>query len=311
MGKHSPSSTQQRHQFTWVSELATKQHGIVARAQLEAGGCTSGTIGRWIEHGYLHRVHSGVYAVGHAAPSRTGYMLAALLSVGEERAAIARRTALEVMGVWRVTSRPVDLVVVGRTRVRSDVNVHHSRLLPEQHIWTPSGIRSTTAARTLMDLALELDAQQLANVIHEMTYRRLYDPQDFARCIKRMHASNGAHVALAAMEMARIGSAGTKSELEQRVRALVLELGLVIPRSNVKIETSVGWFEVDMCWVDEGIYLEVDGPPHARMRTQNRDRDKRIALRHAGWKELRVGYLELDLDRDGVSERLIRELPRA
>lgn len=299
----SPSAT--------VARIATDQHGVITRGQLTAAGASRATITRWVADGRLHRLHPGVFAVGHGAPSRMGLMVAALLWRGAVPCAIARRTALEVWRVWRVTNRPIDLVVASRTRAADGLRVHHSRCLPDHHVAVREGIRVTTPARTLMDLCLELDARQVANIIHELKYRKLYEREAFAGCIHELRASNGAFVAEAALRMERIGSAGTKSELEQRVLALLLELGLEPPVSNVKVVTPIGWIELDNCWPDSMIYLEVDGPPHARARTRNRDRDRRIGLRHAGWREVRVGYLELDLDRAGVSRRLLAAIPHA
>lgn len=293
-----------------MADLATRQHGVVTRQQLRASGMSDTMIRRRIETGRLHRIHPGVYAVGHASPSRRGRLLAASFFAGPD-AAIARRTALEVWRIWRQSDRPIDIVVTTRTRRTAGVEVHHSRVLPDEHVSTDGDVRVTTPARTLMDLCLELDALQIANIIHEMKYRRIYDRGDFQRCVQRMLASHASPVALAALEMERIGSAGTKSELERRVLALLLELGLAKPMSNVPVRTEIGWTELDNCWPDAKMYLEVDGPPHARQRTKNADRDRRIGLKDAGWIELRIGFLELDLDRARVSARLLARIPRA
>lgn len=299
-----------QHLDVVIAELSTRQHGVVSRSQLHAAGI-SDTVIRWrIARSRLHRLHPGIYAVGHAAPSRRGRIRAAALYAGPE-SAIARRTALELLRVWRQSERPIDVVVVKRTRSIDGIDVHHSRVLPPEHVLVMDDVRITTPARTLLDLCLELDALQIANVIHEMKYRKIYDRADFRRCIERLQASHGCPVALAALEMERIGSAGTKSELERRVRALLLELGLAEPLSNVPVRTPLGWVELDNCWPELKVYLEVDGPPHARSRTKNADRDKRIGLKHAGWTEVRVGYLELDLNRAGVSAKLLAKLPPA
>lgn len=290
--------------------MATSQAGVVTRAQLREIGISDSAITQRVRTGRLHRIHPGVYAVGHAAPSRNGRQFAALAWCGEP-SAIARRTALEVWGAWRVTDRPIDMVVRRRTRPSEGVVVHHTRLLPREHVHQVGALRVTTVARTLVDLALELDALQLANVIHELEYRKRFDENDFVRCIERMQASVGTPVAIAALEARRAGSAGTKSELERRVRALLVELGLEMPTTNTQVHTQLGWVEIDACWPDGKVYLEIDGPPHARMRTKHADRDRRIGLRDAGWRELRVGFLELDLDRAGVSARFLANLPRA
>lgn len=292
-----------------IAAIATEQHGVITRAQLLAEGVSKSTISRWLSSGRLFRLHPCVFAVGHAAPSRMGLMLAALFA-SSDRAAIARRTSLEVWRVWRVTSRAIDVAVVGRTRGRSGVDMHHTRRLPEAHVRVVDRVRVTSPARTLVDLALDLDARQLANVIHEMKYRKVYDRSGLQRCIADMRGTIAEPVVLTALDMERIGSAGTKSELERRVHALLLELGREKPKSNIEIDTPIGWIELDCCWPDKKVYLEVDGPPHARRRTKNADRDKAIALRHLGWRGVRIGYLELDLDRAGVSQRLIAMIPR-
>ena len=213
--------------------------------------------------------------------------------------------------MWRPTERPIDVVVMRRKRVVDGLRVHHTRVLEPWHVTSRRGVVVTTVARTLADLALELDSLQLSNVIHELVHRRLFRAREFERCIARMHASVGTPVAIEALEHVRAGSAGTKSELERRVRALILELGLEMPVSNVSVHTRIGHIELDTSWPGITTYLEVDGPGHARKRTQNADRDRRIALRDKGWTEFRVGFLELDLDRPGVSARLLAVLPVA
>jgi predicted transcriptional regulator of viral defense system len=48
-----------------IARLAMKQHGVVARRQLEAIGLGRGAVAHRVSAGRLHRLHRGVYAVGH------------------------------------------------------------------------------------------------------------------------------------------------------------------------------------------------------------------------------------------------------
>jgi hypothetical protein len=50
-----------------VSAVASGQWGVVSRAQLGALGVSRHTADHWLRVGRLHRVHQGVYSVGHAA----------------------------------------------------------------------------------------------------------------------------------------------------------------------------------------------------------------------------------------------------
>jgi len=48
-----------------LAVLAGRQHGVVTAAQLAALGIGRTTVNRWVQRGRLHRLHRGVYAVGH------------------------------------------------------------------------------------------------------------------------------------------------------------------------------------------------------------------------------------------------------
>jgi predicted transcriptional regulator of viral defense system len=66
-----------------AAAVASRQHGVATRRQLEAAGFDSKTITRRVRRGQLHRIHRGVYAVGHRAPSWHGRWIAAVLACGE------------------------------------------------------------------------------------------------------------------------------------------------------------------------------------------------------------------------------------
>src|SRR3712207_7207333 len=55
-----------------AAAIAAAQHGRVAVEQLYACRFTKSSIERGVEAGRLHRVHVGVFALGHLAPSRPG-----------------------------------------------------------------------------------------------------------------------------------------------------------------------------------------------------------------------------------------------
>lgn len=67
-----------------VAHVATLQHGVVAMTQLLAAGLTDAGVRRRVAAGRLHRLHRGVYAVGHTALSPIGVLLAATLACGRD-----------------------------------------------------------------------------------------------------------------------------------------------------------------------------------------------------------------------------------
>src|SRR3954463_5081104 len=65
-----------------ISALAERQHGVVCRAQLAAIGLTLDAVEGRLRREQLHRIHQGVYAVGHPVVSRRGRWMAAVLAAG-------------------------------------------------------------------------------------------------------------------------------------------------------------------------------------------------------------------------------------
>jgi len=91
-----------------------------------------------------------------------------------------------------------------------------------------------------------------------------------------------------ALEKNIMGSAGTRSKLEDRFLALVLSGGVDEPRVNVHISVPGGRsLEVDFHWPDQRIVVEVDGSGHRRVRTRREDADRDVLLRAAGYRVLR------------------------
>src|SRR3954447_14557430 len=87
-----------------LAERAACQYGIVSRAQLYEIGFNNPAVERRIEAGRLHRLHRGVYAVGHTIVNRNGRYLAAVLACGPG-AVLSHRSAAALWGI-RPTAAP-------------------------------------------------------------------------------------------------------------------------------------------------------------------------------------------------------------
>ncbi len=67
-----------------IAKIAARQHGVVSAAQLRARrDRPDRDITRRVQAGRLHRLHRGVYAVGHTRLSFEGRCMAAVLALGE------------------------------------------------------------------------------------------------------------------------------------------------------------------------------------------------------------------------------------
>ena len=63
-----------------VAQIAGRQHGVITVDQLLAAGLSNRQVEDRAHAGRLHRVHRGVYRVGHTAPSTEADYLAAVLA---------------------------------------------------------------------------------------------------------------------------------------------------------------------------------------------------------------------------------------
>src|SRR5829696_875977 len=93
-----------------IAAIAARQHGVVSYGQLRAVGLSSATVSRSAERGHIHRLHQGVYAVGHEGLSREGRWMAAVLASGAG-AVLSHGAAAALWGLLRPGEGPVDVSV--------------------------------------------------------------------------------------------------------------------------------------------------------------------------------------------------------
>ena len=61
-----------------IARLAARQHGVVSIKQLREAGLSDAAVSRRVAGGHLHRIHRGVYAVGHRRVGIEGLWMAAV-----------------------------------------------------------------------------------------------------------------------------------------------------------------------------------------------------------------------------------------
>ena len=136
-----------------VAKIAERQHEVVTIAQLLWAGLTPRQVTLRVKAGRLHRIHRGVYAVGHRKLSREGTWMAAVLACGPE-AALSHASAAQL---WSLTPRsPASSHVTvpgsaGRANRRGIV-LHRSSTLIPGDVTRKKSIPVTTLARTQRDM---------------------------------------------------------------------------------------------------------------------------------------------------------------
>jgi Transcriptional regulator, AbiEi antitoxin len=268
-----------------LAALAGRQHGVVTAAQLAGLGLGRHGIAHRVRVARLHRVRRGVYSVGHARLSRHGVWMAAVLAVGEG-GVLSHLCAAVLWQAWRRAAPHLDVVTPRDRRVRG-IRVHRCRNLDRRDVTTHQGVPVTTVARTLVDLTDVLTAAQLANVIHEAAFRHRFSLSATRAAMTRANGRPHLSVLERALELNALGSAGTKSDPEDRALALAREAGLPEPLPNVKVPAGGRHIEVDLYWPELALCAEVDGPGHERPRTRREDQSRDRALRAAGLEVVR------------------------
>lgn len=253
-----------------LAAVAGRQHGAVSVAQLYASGVTKFAIARWVAAGRLHRVHPGVYALGHSSLPLFGRLWAALLYAGPD-AAFSHTTAAWLWSLIDTEPQRIHLTVPGRPTSLLAVCLHHSgRLESTRH----RGFPVTTVARTLRDLAATVSYSQLRRALAEADYRRLLEPIEVERVLGRGRC--GSTALRKAFDRHLPDLAGTLSVLEERFLALCERARIPLPEVNAK----VCGLTVDALWRGQQVVVELDGHrAHALRAANERDRERELKLR--------------------------------
>jgi hypothetical protein len=237
-----------RGNFDTVARLAARQHGRVSWGQLVDRGVHRHTIQRWLEDGRLHRVHHGVYAVGHPGRSTHADYMAAVLACGDG-AVLSHRAAAHLLRLVRGSPpRPEVTVPSVAGRSRRGIVVHRVPVLPVLDAAPVFGIRTTTVPRTLLDLAPRLTPESLVRACHEAWVHHDCTPAIVEACIARNPTKKG----IAKLRRA-LGSDVTLSELEEGFLRLLRAHGLPLPRTNIDHHGD----KVDCHWPQHNLTIEL------------------------------------------------------
>jgi very-short-patch-repair endonuclease len=279
----------------WIAEA---QWGVIARWQLFDCGVSSGTISRWIERGWLIRVHPGVYALGHTNLPIEGRMVAALLYSGKGSG------LSHALGVWwfgLIPEQPETLSVSapGRRSSLPGVDVHHPRTL---ELTSHRRFPITPVERALLDYSATATLGDVRMALSEADYRDLLHIEKIKTTCGRGHAGSARLREALASHEPRL--AHTRSRLERKFVALCKRYRIPLPDVNQKLS----WMTVDAIWWDRRVVVELDGYRGHRSRARlERDRRREMRCRELGY--LVVRYTEDQIDHE--PERVAADVARA
>lgn len=238
-----------------IARVAGRQHGVVTTAQLAEAGIDKFGVHKRVRAGRLHRLHRGVYAVGHRSLSWRGRWLAAVLAVGDG-AALSHASAAALWELLRPIQGPIHVTVAAAVRRghRPGVFVHRSRTLTARDLTRRHGIMVTTPARTIEDV------------------RPVVEPYLFRRALRQAE--------LAGHRVPHLGLVKrSRSDLELLLLALCDDHDLPRPKVNVRVAGR----RVDFFWPDRRLAVETDSWEYHRGSVAfEDDHDRDLELRARG-----------------------------
>jgi very-short-patch-repair endonuclease len=267
-----------------VAAIAARQHGVVSIAQLLWAGLSEAGVRRRVAAGRLHRIHRGVYAVGHAGLSDRGRWMAATLACGDG-CALSHRSAAELWGMLDVGGSDVHVTIprAGGRAVREGIRLHRSRTLVASLVTRKDNIPLTRPRRTLEDLRHQLTLPELRGAVRKAEIAGL--PLDGFDLLPHL----------------------PESELELCFLRLCRDHGIRKPETQVRI----GRYRIDFLWRAETLIVETDGYRYHRGAVAfEADRTRDNYLVGLGFQVLRFSYRRVVEEPQAVAALVRAELAR-
>jgi predicted transcriptional regulator of viral defense system len=221
-----------------MARIAEQQRGLISLEQLRDLGMDRGTAHQRVKVGALHRVHSGVFSVGHGRLDTDGRRMAAVLASGPD-AVLSHRSAAALWGLRDDPRGSIDVTAPNRRgRIPRGIDAHRDGSLTAADRTEARGIPCTTVARTLLDLAAVIPAWELKKAISEAEVLRLLDHAAVRRVIKRSRGRRGVARLRMLLDDIHPLTRRTRSEMERLFLDMCTRARLPEPEVNVSLEVG-------------------------------------------------------------------------
>jgi hypothetical protein len=279
-----------------IARIATQQHGVITAKQLATMGLGRPAITERVGSGRLHRIHRGVYAVGHRGLSWHGRWMAAVLACGEG-AVLSHGSAASLWGLLKPIEGPIHVSVPstsGRKR-RRGIHIHRcpSLLTPSPAEPSPSPSYPRQAGgrrgRLLVTHRDNIPVTCVSRTIEDLRASSL--PEYLVRRAIRQAELKG-------MKLEGIETDRTRSDLEAAFLALFAAHGIPAPEVNPRL----GRHEVDFLWRKEKLIVEADTFTYHRGSISFEDDHERdLYLRQRGYAIHRFTDKQLESEPERIA----------
>ena len=273
---------------------AVSNDGVVTRSEALALGMKKSTLDRKLEEGSLVKVATSAYALPGVFESERAILRAATRSLG---AVASHQTAARLRGVVVPGPRLVVSVPHRRTHFFPDVAVHQLTDIREVDVTRIGGLPTTTAARTIVDLAAVLSLTQLGRVVDRFATKGVTSFETMSEVLDELaRKGKPGVVRLRRALEPRLGARGwSESDLESRLLELIRLASL--PEPNLQFRPP--WLKnvngrVDLSYPEARLVIEGDSREwHGDELTFQADRERDNLAQLAGWRILRFTWHDI------------------
>ena len=215
--------------FPRIAWLAAAQAGVAHIWQMERLGLSKDAARKRSRAGHMHRVHEGVYAIGHPALGHDGRIMAAVLAGGPEAAAGAGSAIRLHLPSYQGLRAMPPTVVVPRDlhRARPGLRISRATVLEPPDLVTVRNIPTTSLPRTLLDLATLVGEGELREIVARTQRQRprILEAGALDELIARSRGRRGVAILRDVAADLRPGGGVARRGLEQMFLALCRSLG--------------------------------------------------------------------------------------
>jgi very-short-patch-repair endonuclease len=290
-----------------IARIAAQQHGVITAKQLATVGLGRPAVTERVGSGGLHRIHRGVYAVGHRGLSWHGRWMAAVLACGEG-AVLSHGSAASLWGLLKPIEGPIHVstpFTSGRSR-RRGIHLHRAPSLLPPSLAEPSPSPSYSPGRggrrgrlctTHRD---NIPTTTVPRTIEDLRRTSYVPPHLIRRAIRQAE--------LRGLRLDGIETDRSRSDLESAFLALFARHRIPPPEVNRKL----GRWEVDFLWHAQRLVVEVDTWTYHRGSVAfQADHERDLDLRSAGYAVLRFTDKQLESEPERVAADVRKELDAA
>lgn len=244
--------------------------------------------------------------------------MAAVLASGPG-AVLSHRSATALWGIWGQGTGEVHVTVPRKTRSKRSIHRHFGAL-PVDEVTTLDGIPVTSAARAVLDLAVDRGEAAAESALREMEYLGVYGPVSLPTLLARHPHHHGASTLARCLTRLKDDPGGrVRSPLEELFLPFLDAHHISRPRLNPWLTIGEERFQVDCLWSDACLIGELDGfQSHGTQRAMRADRKRDRQLLAASYRVVRVTESQLLSEPEAIAadlrasiKQFERSLPRS